>query len=205
MTDMSLNPFANDGLKAEDRMVEYFDKLIEERSLNWKIVHSVISGTTYKYDTLHTITWVESAKDNGQKGDIRIYSCDEHGRPLADKEVYIDVKYSKNWGYASVSFPAKSSSVKRDAVNHLCNFVGYGVSRDFWYMSIGSNGTVMFNLLDVQKFIRACQEEELQEMCKTSKYNGSTAWFLSFEHLVEHMSSIDLDTWITENLCERLA
>lgn len=204
MTDLSLNPFAADGLQAEDRMVHYFDKLIEENELDWKIIHSVVSGAMHKYDTLHTITWVESAKVNAQKGDIRIYSCDDHGRPLADKEVCIDVKHSKNWGYASVSFPAKSSSVKTDAINHLCYFIGSGIAPDFWYMSIGSKGTIMFNLAEVQRFIGSCSEEELKMMCMRSMYNASPAWFLSFEHLVGRVKTWDLETWISEILQPRL-
>jgi hypothetical protein len=204
MTDLSLNPYATAGFQAEDHMVEYFDRMIEANGLNWKVIHSVISGTSYKYETLHTITWIESAKENAELGDIRIVDCDTHGRPVDGRSVYIDVKYSKKWNYASVSFPAKTGSIKRDAVNHLCNFIGKGIAHDFWYMSIASKGTIMFNLPDVQAFVRSKTEEELRELCTESKYNGSPAWFLSFEKMVNHMPTWDLQTWIEDILYQRL-
>lgn len=202
MSNLSANPLSMVGLQAEDHVVEHFDKFITARELDWKVIHSVVDGTSYDYHTSNTITWVEDPFKNAQMGDIRIFACDSHGRPIEGRGVYIDVKYSRDWKYASISFPKKSDSPKRDAVSHLCGFIGKSIENDFWYMSAGSAGCIFFNLRDVQKFIQSASEEKMLDMCMSGKYNDS--WFLSLENLVGSMNTYDLATWEEEELMQRL-
>ena len=196
------SPFAQAGLEIEDTMVEHFSKYIEESSLPWVVIHSVVGES--KKPLPHVIVWNESAMKNAQLGDFRIARCDVYNRPQRDYMVYVDVKYSRNYGYASVSFPNRYNDPKRDAIEHLCNFIGRGVAHDFWYMSCGSKGTIMIPLESVRSFVRSAPPEAMKEICKPGKYNGRETWFLSFEPIVERFHTYDLTTWIDEYLGRRV-
>lgn len=198
---MSANPFRDVGFQEEYFMVEYLSKLFNRTERDYVIIHSVCSDQQYKPFN-NVLTWVESPMKNAQLGDIRIARKDMNGRPMRDYCVYIDVKYSRDWGYSSISFRKKTGNVKQDAISHICNFVGNGVANDFWYLSIGGAGRHMFALTDVQDFIRSSSEEKLAQICKSGKWDGEESWFLPLGDC--SLESFELSTWIPEWLDQRI-
>lgn len=194
------------GIQAEDSILEYLAKRFKKEGRTWVLVHSVCSDEIGGRAKLpNVITWIESAKKNSQLGDIRIFNGDIHGRPLRDKCVYVDVKYSKKWDYASVTFRRTGTDAKSDAIRHLCGFVGSGISPDdFWYLALGKKGTYIFTLRDVQNFIKNTSEEELNEICQLGKFNDVDTWFMPFDRIVSTCMTYDLDTWIEQVVEPRL-
>lgn len=201
MSELS-SPNAKPALEIEDEMVKRFSEYIEKNGLNWIVVHSVVGEN--KAPLPYVVLWNESAMKNAQLGDFRIAKCDVHGRPQREGMVYVDVKYSRDYDYASVSFPNRYNDPKRDAIEHLCNFIGQGVKDDFWYMSCGCNGIIMIALTDVQRFIRDAQPSLMREVCKPGKYNGRPSWFMSFEPIIKIFHAYYGDSWIGEYLRERM-
>lgn len=201
MSELS-SPNANAALEIEDEMVKRFSEYIIENKLDWIVIHSVVGES--KSPLPHVIVWNESAMKNAQLGDFRIAKCDIHGRPQREPMVYVDVKYSRDYDYASISFPNRYNDPKRDAVEHLCNFIGLGVKDDFWYMSCGCRGVVMIPLTEVQRFIKDAQPEVMMEVCKPGKYNGRPSWFMSLGPVAERFCANDRATWIREYLEGRM-
>ena len=196
------SPKAKAGFEIEDEMVKYFSDYIENNGLDWIVIHSVVGET--KDPLPHVVLWNETAMKNAQLGDFRIARCDIHCRPQREYMVYVDVKYSENYGYASVSFPNRYDDPKRDAIEHLCNFIGRGVKDDFWYMSCGCKGIIMISLTEVQRFVRNAPPEVMREVCKPGKYNGRPSWFMSLEPVVNRFFTYDRATWIDEYLGRRI-
>lgn len=201
MSELS-SPNAKSALEIEDEMVKRFSEYIEENRLDWIVIHSVVGEN--KAPLPHVIVWNESAMMNAQLGDFRIAKCDVHGRPQRENMVYVDVKYSRDYDYASISFPNRYGDPKRDAIEHLCKFIGQGVKDDFWYMSCGCNGVVMIPLVYVQEFIRNAHPEVIREVCKHGKYNGRPSWFMSLEPVVKRYAHHDRASWIREYLRRRM-
>lgn len=198
---MSANPFREVGFQEEYLMVEELSNLFYKTDRDYLIIHSICSDENYK--PMHNVlTWVETPLKNAQLGDIRIARKDMNGRPMRDYCVYIDVKYSRDWPYSSISFKKRSGNVKQDAISHICNFVGNGVTDDFGYLSIGKAGKFMFALTDVQDFIRSHSKEELERICKSGKWDGEESWFLPLGH--PGIEYYELSTWIPEFLDQRI-
>lgn len=196
------------GLQAEDHVLEYLSNRFIREERDWILVHSICSSSAGLHSAKklkNVITWVETPKKNSQLGDIRIAAMDQHGRPIRDRCVYVDVKYSKRWDYASITFRRTGSSAKRDAIAHLCNFVGSGISPfDFWYLTLGNKGTSLVSLHDVRSFVNSATEEEMLEICKPGKYNDVDTWYMSFESIIDSSDAYDLETWTREVLSQRL-
>lgn len=208
MSDLSINPDSQAGLQAEDHILEYLAKRFDREERDWVLIHSVCSNSD-SLDSVkrlpNVLTWIETPKKNAQLGDIRIASRDVHGRPVRDYCVYVDVKYSKRWDYASITFRRTGESAKKDAIAHLCNFIGKDVSPfDFWYLTLGNRGTYIVSLFDVQGFIQGASEEKMLEICKPGKYNNVDTWYMSFEEIIKHNHTYDLEIWIQEVLSQRL-
>lgn len=198
MTQLSKNPNSAAGLEAESRVLKVLSEWIEREKRDWILVHSVCSNQVDLHvDAPNVITWIESPKRNSQLGDIRIFKQDEHGRPLHDKFVCIDVKYSSRWDYSSITFRRTGDDPKADAVRHICNFVGSGMSStDFWYLTIGKNGTYIFTLEDVRNFIRSSSKAEFLEMCQPGKYDEVT-WYMSFEPIIDSIIAYEnIENWL---------
>ena len=160
----------------------------------------------YREKLKNVITWIETPKQNAQRGDIRIASVDTHGRPVFGECVFVDVKYSKRWDYASVSFRRTGTSAKSDAVRHFVEFIGTDVSPyDFWFLTIGNRGSYLVNLYDVRKFVEEAREEVLNEICSPGQYNEVDTWYMSFEKIIESCSTYDIETWIQDVLSQRLS
>lgn len=201
MSELS-SPNAKPALEIEDEMVKRFSEYIEENRLDWIVIHSVVGEN--KAPLPHVVLWNESAMKNAQLGDFRVAKCDIHGRPQREEMVYVDVKYSRDYDYASVSFPNRYNDPKRDAIEHLCNFIGQGVKDDFWYMSCGCKGIVMIPLTEVQSFIKNAPQEVIREVCKPGKYNGRPSWFMSLEPIIKRFHAYYRDSWISDYLRERI-
>lgn len=201
MSELS-SPNAKSALEIEDEMVKRFSEYIEENRLDWIVIHSVVGEN--KAPLPHVIVWNESAMMNAQLGDFRIAKCDVHGRPQRENMVYVDVKYSRDYDYASISFPNRYGDPKRDAIEHLCNFIGQGVKDDFWYMSCGCKGIIMISLSEVQSFIKDARPEVMREICKPGKYNGRPSWFMSLGPVAVRFYACDRDAWIREYLERRM-
>ena len=206
MNTLSSNPDSVAGLQAEYDILEYLAKRFEREDRNWLLVHSVCSEPpSYREKLNNVMTWIESPKLNAQNGDIRIASRDMHGRPKRESCVYVDVKYSKRWDYASLTFRRTSVSAKQDAIRHFIDFVGEGIaSFDFWFLTIGNRGTYLINLFDLQKFINDTPNEIMNEICSPGQYNDVDTWYMSFEKIIESCRTYDLETWITDELSQRL-
>ena len=195
------------GLQAEDHILEYLAKRFMREERDWILVHSVCSNSPILESSKlkNVLTWVETPKKNAQLGDIRIARKDYHGRPMREYCVYVDVKYSKKWDYASVTFRSTGENPKRDAIAHICNFIGQGVSPfDFWYFTLGSRGTYIIDLFDVQGYVMGASEEEMLSICKKGKYKGVDTWYMSFEKVIDKNVTYDIDTWIDRVLARRL-
>ena len=71
-------------------------------------------------------------------------------------------------------------------------------------MTLGNRGTYIVSLFDVQGFIQGASEEKMLEICKPGKYNNVDTWYMSFEEIIKHNHTYDLEIWIQEVLSQRL-
>lgn len=200
---MNSNPLRDAGFQEEFFEVERLSKLFYETERDYPIIHSICSDQHYK--PMHNVlTWVETPLKNAMLGDIRIARKDMNGRPMREYCVYIDVKYSRDWPCASISFRKYSDSPREDALRHICDLVGRDVKNDFWYMSIGTSGRRMFALTDIQDYIRnPANEEKLREVCKHGKWdNGQETWFMPLDKI--NVPSMSFPEWLTEELDPRI-
>lgn len=192
MSNFLNNPNSEAGLHAEKMCAIHLANLFQENNVPAIVVHSICSDDQY-HEAPGLICWKDSVARNSQLGDIRIYKKDENGRPIQNACVCIDVKYSKDWEFGSITFKKRSESPKQDAMLHLFGWVGRGVSDQFWYLSYGKSAKILIPLINVRAFVYSCTEEEMLKICKKTKYDGVDSWYFSLGEVKSHL--IPLDEW----------
>lgn len=195
------SPKADEAIKKEYALANFFSRYVDRFHKNWQIIHSTCDVKRSDLER-NVIEWKDTPYNNAVYGDIRIARKDEHGR-VVEPFVYIDLKYTDTWDYASITFPKTRDFPKYDAMKHL-NMIGKGVEKDFYYVSWGKAGIRVFSLDKVKKFVSGADESDMLRFCTEGKFNSRPSWFISLVNLSFSSEPEVLLKWLDTTVSKRL-
>lgn len=201
MSQALTSPKADAAIAKEYSLANFFSRYIDKYKKQWKVIHSTCD---YKRKDLehNVIEWKDTPYNNAVYGDIRIAKRDQFGR-VNGPMVYVDLKYSDTWDYASITFPKTRDFPKYDCLKHL-DMIGKGVEKDFYYVSWAKAGIRVFSLEDIKSFVRGADEADMLRYCIEGKYNARPSWYITLDNLSFRSEPKVLLNWLDSEVSSRL-